>query len=60
MNQTNRALNRILLALTGLALLAAGAATAAAGTLPGVAMAWAASGSSLRDVAGNALAAAPQ
>lgn len=59
MSNTNRALNRILLALTGLALLAAGAATAAAGFMPGVAGEWAAAGSSLSDHARTALAAAP-
>lgn len=61
MSQTNRALNRILLALAGLALLAgaAGAATAAAGILPDIAALWAAAGSSLADRAGSLLAAAP-
>ena len=59
MNQTNRALNRILLALTGLVLLAAGAATAAAGILPDAAAAWPPTGSSLMDHAGSLLASAP-
>lgn len=57
MSQTNRALNRILLALAGLALLAAGASTA--GILPDIAALWAAAGSSLADRAGSLLAAAP-
>ncbi len=59
MSHTNRALNRILLALAGLMLLVAGAATAAAGILPDVAAAWAATGSSLMDQAGGLLASAP-
>ena len=59
MSHTNRALNRILLALAGLVLLAAGAATAAAGMLPDVAGGWAAAGSSLMDQAGTILASAP-
>lgn len=59
MSQTNRALNRILLALAGLVLLAAGAATAAAGVMPGVAATWSATGSSLMDHAGHLLAEAP-
>ena len=59
MSQTNRALNRILLALAGLVLLAAGAATAAAGILPDVAAAWAATGSSCLDQAVRLLASAP-
>lgn len=57
MSQTNRALNRILLALAGLAPLAAGASTA--GILPDIAALWAAAGSSLADRAGSLLAAAP-
>lgn len=59
MSNTNRALNRILLAVTGLVLLAAGAATAAAGLVPGVAGEWAAAGTSLMDHARAMLAAAP-
>ncbi|MEI2277892.1 hypothetical protein OHC50_10520 [Paenarthrobacter ilicis] len=41
MRQTNRALNRLLLALLGIVLLGAGAALIAAGTIPGVATTWA-------------------
>ncbi|BCW73092.1 hypothetical protein [Arthrobacter sp. NicSoilB8] len=59
MSQTNRALNRILLALAGLMLIAAGAATAGAGILPDAAAAWAATGSSLVDQTGSLLASAP-
>ncbi|RKR15536.1 hypothetical protein [Arthrobacter oryzae] len=59
MSQTNRVLNRILLALAGLVLLAAGTATAAAGILPDIAAFWTAAGSSLMDRAGSLLAAAP-
>ncbi|MGO4805909.1 hypothetical protein AB4089_12350 [Arthrobacter sp. 2MCAF15] len=59
MNHTNRALNRILLALAGLGLLAAGTATAAAGILPDVAAAWAATGSTLMDWPGHLFSAAP-
>ncbi len=59
MSQTNRALNRILLALAGLVLLIAGAATAAAGILPDIAALWSAAGPSLVDQAGGLLAAAP-
>lgn len=59
MSNTNRALNRILLALAGLALLAAGAAVAAAGLVPGVAAAWAETGNNLAAGVRNALAAAP-
>ncbi|MGY3319476.1 hypothetical protein [Arthrobacter sp. TE12232] len=59
MSQTNRALNRIILALAGLVLLAAGAATAAAGMMRGVAASWAATGSSLMDHAGSLLDSAP-
>ena len=40
MRQTNRTRNRILLALLGLVLLAAGALTAAAGLVPEVSAAW--------------------
>jgi len=58
-SNTDRALNRILLAVTGLVLLAAGAATAAAGLVPGVAGEWAAAGMSLMDQARAMLAAAP-
>lgn len=59
MSQTNRALNRILLALAGLMLIAAGAATAGAGIMPDAAAAWAATGSSLVDQTGSLLASAP-
>lgn len=59
MSNTNRALNRILLALTGLVLLAAGVATAAAGVMPALAGEWESAGSSLMDHARTALAAAP-
>ncbi|ASN22009.1 hypothetical protein [Arthrobacter sp. YN] len=59
MRQTNRALNRILLALLGLALLGAGAAVIAAGTLPGAADTWTAVASSVRDSARNLLGTAP-
>ena len=59
MSNTNRALNRILLALAGLVLLAAGAVTAAAGLVPDVAAGWAATGSFLADQARGALASAP-
>ena len=40
MNSTNRAMNRILLAITGLVLLAAGALAAAAGLVPGIREQW--------------------
>ncbi|MGO4146528.1 hypothetical protein AB4Y77_15730 [Paenarthrobacter sp. YAF11_1] len=59
MRQTNRALNRILLALLGLALLGAGAAVIAAGTLPGAADAWTATASSVRDSGRNLVGTAP-
>ncbi|MFJ6456358.1 hypothetical protein [Paenarthrobacter sp. NPDC091669] len=59
MRQTNRALNRILLALLGLALLGAGAAVIAAGTLPGAADTWTATASSVRDSARNLVDTAP-
>ena len=59
MRQTNRALNRILLALLGLALLGAGAAVIAAGTLPGAADTWTATASSVRDSARNLVETAP-
>lgn len=59
MSNTNRALNRILLAVTGLVLLAAGAATTAAGLVPGVAGEWAGAGTSLMDHARALPAAAP-
>ncbi|MEV7663846.1 hypothetical protein [Paenarthrobacter sp. NPDC089316] len=49
MRNTNRALNRILLAVIGLVLLGAGAAFIAAGTSPGAAGRWASIGSSVRD-----------
>ncbi|MET3904567.1 hypothetical protein [Paenarthrobacter sp. 4246] len=59
MRQTNRALNRILLALLGLALLGAGAAVIAAGTQPGAADTWTAVASSIRDSARNLVGTAP-
>ncbi|WP_311211926.1 MULTISPECIES: hypothetical protein [unclassified Arthrobacter] len=59
MRQTHRALNRILLALVGLALLGAGAAVIAAGTLPGAADAWTAVASSVRDSGRNLVGTAP-
>lgn len=59
MSNTNRALNRILLALAGLALLASGAALAATGLIPGAAAAWADAGNSLTGQVRDALAAAP-
>ena len=51
MRRTNRALNRILLTVVGLALLGTGAALIAAGTLPGAADTWRAIGSTLTDQA---------
>ena len=51
MRRTNRAVNRILLTIVGLALLGAGAALIAAGTLPGAAETWQAIGSNLTDQA---------
>lgn len=59
MSNTNRALNRILLALAGLVLLAAGAVTAAAGLVPDIAAAWTATGTFLADQARAALGSAP-
>lgn len=59
MRQTNRALNRILLALLGLALLGAGGAVIAAGTMPGAADTWTAVASSVRESARNLVVAAP-
>ncbi|KUM33549.1 hypothetical protein [Arthrobacter sp. EPSL27] len=59
MSNTNRALNRILLALAGLALLAGGAALAATGLVPVAAAAWTDAGNSLTGHLGDALAAAP-
>jgi hypothetical protein len=58
-SNTNRALNRILLALAGLALLAGGAALAATGLVPGAAAAWTDAGNSFTGHLGDALAAAP-
>ncbi|MEO3941216.1 hypothetical protein V3C41_09065 [Paenarthrobacter nicotinovorans] len=49
MRQTNRALNRIILALLGVALLGAGAAVFAAGTLSGAADTWTTVATSGRD-----------
>ncbi|SEJ55319.1 hypothetical protein SAMN04487917_10736 [Arthrobacter sp. yr096] len=58
MRRTNRAVNRILLTIVGLAILGAGAALIAAGTLPGASDTWWAIGSNLTDqarsLAGNA------
>lgn len=59
MRQTNRALNRILLAILGLALLGAGGAVIAAGTMPGAADTWTAVASSVRESARNLVGAAP-
>ncbi|CAN7558435.1 hypothetical protein [Arthrobacter sp. LjRoot14] len=59
MTGTHRALNRVLLALTGLLLTAAGALAAAAGTLPGVAAQWAATGRESWARIRELLAAAP-
>ncbi|AXJ08818.1 hypothetical protein [Arthrobacter sp. PM3] len=59
MSRTNRALNRILLALAGLVLLAAGAATAAAGIQPDIAAAWTATASALGEQARSLLGSAP-
>ena len=58
MSQTNRALNRILLALLGLMLLAAGALTAAAGLVPEVAAAWTATAAAGLDRSGELLSTA--
>lgn len=59
MSQTNRTLNRILLALLGLVLLVAGALTAAAGLVPEVAAAWTATAASGLDRCGELLSTAP-
>ncbi len=59
MRQTNRALNRSLLALLGLALLAAGVLTAAAGLVPEVAAAWTATAAAGLDRSGELLSTAP-
>ena len=59
MSGTHRGLNRFLLALTGLMLLAAGALGVAAGTLPGVAAHWAATGRDAWGRTRDLLAAAP-
>ena len=58
MSQTNRALNRILLALLGLVLLAAGGLTTAAGLVPEVATAWTATAGSGLDRSGELLSTA--
>lgn len=59
MRRTNRALNRVLLALLGTALLGSGAAFIAAGTLPGAADVWANLGASAADQLRGLLGAAP-
>jgi hypothetical protein len=59
MSQTNRTLNRILLALLGLVLLAAGALTAAAGFVPEVSAAWTSTAASGLDRSSELLATAP-
>ncbi|NQD89869.1 hypothetical protein HP499_18960 [Paenarthrobacter sp. CM16] len=59
MRQTNRALNRILLALLGIALLGAGAAVIAAGILPGAADTWTAVASSAQQYARDLVRTAP-
>lgn len=59
MSQTNRTLNRILLAMLGLLLLAAGALTAAAGLIPGISAVWTAAAESGLNQAGALLATAP-
>ncbi|WCI08050.1 hypothetical protein PJ267_16200 [Arthrobacter sp. OVS8] len=59
MRQTNRALNRSLLALLGLVLLAAGVLTAAAGLVPEVAAAWTATAAAGLDRSGELLSTAP-
>lgn len=59
MSKTNRALNRLVIAFLGIALLGAGAALIAAGSLPGVADTWAATGSALTDNIRNLLQSAP-
>jgi hypothetical protein len=59
MSRTNRALNRILLAILGLLLLAAGALAAAAGLVPAVAAAWTATAASGLDRTSELLATEP-
>jgi len=59
MRQTNRALNRILLALLGIALLGAGAAVIAAGILRGAADTWTAVASSAQQYARDLVGTAP-
>ncbi|MDR6638402.1 hypothetical protein [Paenarthrobacter nitroguajacolicus] len=59
MRRTNRALNRMLLAILGIILVGAGAALIAAGTLPGVADAWAGIGANLTDQIRNLASTAP-
>jgi len=58
MSATNRTLNRLLLGLFGVLLLAAGALTAASGAYPGVASGWTATGETLRKNLSAALAGA--
>lgn len=59
MNGTNRGLNRLLLGLIGLLLLATGALTGGAGLNPGIAASWNATGKSLRGDLTRALSGAP-
>ncbi|WP_416403873.1 hypothetical protein [Arthrobacter sp. LFS091] len=59
MRRTNRALNRILLAILGIILLGAGAVLIAAGTLPGVADTWTTIGSNLTDQVRQLASTAP-
>jgi hypothetical protein len=59
MRRTNRALNRVMLALLGIALLGAGAALIAAGTLQGAQETWATIGSTLTDQARSLAGSAP-
>lgn len=59
MSGTNRGLNRLLLGLLGLLLLAAGVLTGAAGLNPDIAAGWTATGTSLRDDLANVMAGAP-
>jgi hypothetical protein len=59
MRNTNRALNRVLLALLGIVLLGTGAALISAGTLPWAADLWTASASSMRDQARSLVGTAP-
>lgn len=58
MSQTNRTLNRMLLALLGLVLLAAGALTAAAGVVPEVSAVWTSTAASGLDRSRELLATA--